>query len=353
MTDEQRDDEMLGRALARAVETQEVNETAFDASRLARRTASRPASGLWQLAGVAAALLLAVAFASWFTRPQDVGPAAASAAGTWKTVAPATSTPSATNTPAPTVTPKAPPAYAFAPSLDAISDDGGGRGVTPNATWSVDSVANDLARFVLTFEGGNAKVPAYTVTPRYSATPASTDGAATITVSVPAVANNAVTFTTLVGHPPLRTVISGSGRGDQPLWVYTLVLDDLRPWRVFTLTNPARLVVDIGGVPQATSDRITVYAPAPGATISRTFAVSGAARVFEANVVWRVKDSTQKIVASGHTTASLGTSAVWGTFDTQITLPSSVTGNVTLEVYEVSPKDGSEQGLVAISLVVR
>ena len=104
----------------------------------------------------------------------------------------------------------------------------------------------------------------------------------------------------------------------------------------------------------ALSDRIAVNSPSPATTIdSRTFTLSGAARTFEANVVWRLKDSTQKVVANGHTAASLGTSALWGTFSTPVTLPTGVSGNMTLEVYEVSPKDGSEQGVVAIPLLVR
>src|SRR6267143_823575 len=50
------DDEILGRALARAVETQEVPETPFESSRLATRPARRGAS-LWQLASIAAVLV--------------------------------------------------------------------------------------------------------------------------------------------------------------------------------------------------------------------------------------------------------------------------------------------------------
>jgi len=134
---------------------------------------------------------------------------------------------------------------------------------------------------------------------------------------------------------------------------YVLQLDDLRPWRVFTLANPARLVVDIGGAWQAVSDRIAVYQPTVGGTIAQSFVLAGAARVFEANVVWRVKDSKLKVVAEGHTMASLGTSPVWGTFQTTITLPATVTGNVTIEVFEVSPRDGSEVGAVAFPAVLR
>jgi len=77
MTDERHDDEVLGRALSRAIETQTPNETPFERSRIAERPARR-GFGFWQFAGVAAALVLALAFGSWFTRPTDTGPVASS-----------------------------------------------------------------------------------------------------------------------------------------------------------------------------------------------------------------------------------------------------------------------------------
>ena len=44
---------------------------------------------------------------------------------------------------------------------------------------------------------------------------------------------------------------------------------------------------------------------------------------------------------------------MWGTFDTRIQLPTSAAvGNVTLEVFEASPKDGTDQGLVQIPLTL-
>jgi immunoglobulin-like protein involved in spore germination len=146
-----------------------------------------------------------------------------------------------------------------------------------------------------------------------------------------------------VDRSPLRLMTSTDAS-------YQLGLDDARPWRAY-LPDPQHLIVEIGGDPRLVSDRIAVTQPIFDAIVGPSFAFSGSARVFEANVVWRVKDSAQKILASGHTTASLGSSALWGTFQTTIALPPSVTvGRLTLEVYEVSPKDGSEQGLVAIPL---
>jgi hypothetical protein len=122
---------------------------------------------------------------------------------------------------------------------------------------------------------------------------------------------------------------------------------------VFTLSNPTRIVVDIGGAPTATSDSVAVYSPRPGETTGRTLTVSGAARAFEAHVAWRVKDSGGREVATGFTTASLGTSALWGTFQTTVTIPANVSGNVTLEMSWPSPKDGADMGLVQVPLAVR
>ena len=67
MTDEQ-NDEILGRALARAIETQQVNEVPYEKSRIAIRPARR-GFPIWQALGAVAVLVLAVAFGSWFTRP--------------------------------------------------------------------------------------------------------------------------------------------------------------------------------------------------------------------------------------------------------------------------------------------
>jgi len=156
-----------------------------------------------------------------------------------------------------------------------------------------------------------------------------------------------------VDRSPLRLMTSSDAG-------YDLGLDDARPWRAY-MPDTQHLVVEIGGDPRLISDRIAVYMPTPAETlipappgaVSRIFELSGGARVFEANVVWRVKDNSQRVIAQGHTTASLGTSAVWGSFDTEVAIPAATRGSLTIEVYEASPKDGSAQGLVAIPVTVR
>jgi hypothetical protein len=488
MSDERRDDEIIGRALSRAIETIDVNQTPFERSRIAVPPARRSIFGLWQIATAAAAIVLALAIGTWLTRPaEDRGPVAAS-----PTVPPGSS--SAAVTPAPgTATPSQdriwvyfardglPPTGAFvtccnfldntqqsriasritalgaavvanqvpAGTTSALSHDkSGGIAVRvqgdvatvefdPSNSWGVSGSAQSLAlvqqlvytiteepginRALITEKGkANAVIdqrvvdkplsredvsgydavkiggsisqdgPAggrlsYTTstdklapgltrfvvtaqetqTPRFSvqagkgSDTAPSPGKYVLTVQV--FGSDEKQGLETFDSSPLRGVVTtknvATGTGSA-VTTYSLFLDDLRPWRVFTLSNPTRVVVDIGGAPQSISDRIAVYRAEPSAATpvcSNTCDVqlSGAARVFEANVVWRVKDTAGKVIAKGQFLASLGSSPVWGTFDTSIQVPSTFRGNATLEVYEASAKDGSEQGLVHIPLVIR
>lgn len=165
----------------------------------------------------------------------------------------------------------------------------------------------------------------------------------------------------IVDRSPLRSIRSSTTSGTT---TYVLALDDHRPWRAALLQNPDRIVVDVGGFVRSLSDTIAVYTPTPIAprtgpglpsdqTIGRQFIVSGMSRTFEATTAWRVRDSADHVVASGFTTATRGTSAVWGSFQAPVQLPPTVSGNVTLEVYWASPRDGSDVGLVQVPLVVR
>jgi hypothetical protein len=156
---------------------------------------------------------------------------------------------------------------------------------------------------------------------------------------------------TIYDKTPLRAITSDGNTA------YRIALDDARPWRAY-MPSQTQLVIEVGGDPRATSDRISIMIPKPGdqtpgnTPFADSLRIAGTARVFEATVTWRVRDSAGKVVATSHFNASLGSSALWGWFDNGFALPTSLHGKVTLEVYEVSPKDGSEQGLVAIPLTV-
>ena len=150
------------------------------------------------------------------------------------------------------------------------------------------------------------------------------------------------------GSTPLRSITTNGAN------VYRFELDDARPWRAY-MPDPTQLVVELGGDPRATSDRVAVTAPKPAdaANAGQQLQLTGSARVFEANVSWRLLDTSGTAVASGNFNTSLGSSAVWGTFDTLIPLPADVRGNLTLELFEASARDGSPQGVIQIPLAVR
>jgi len=503
MTDERRDDEIIGRALSRAIETIDVNQTPFERSRIATAPARRSIFGLWQIATAAAAIVLALAIGSWLTRPTDGQPGVAASP-----TIPASATPSVAPTASPVQAPNVPTwvyfardglppvgAYIDAHSSSAVLASAEGRigarisalsgfgsgsipagatnpmslvakpaptagssqgsmgvfvsvqgdvakvefdlnpgwgvrgaaqsqalvqqlvytiteepgirwalitekgkpnavidqlvvdrplsredvfgyaaagpsgaansvasdgtstpGVSLTTSYSVDSVAPGVARFVVTITGPQGAAPELpSFTAYLDRTEEADFGKAALYLQVGAEPNTNLGLTR-VDRSPLRAVRATRGFGS-PLAVggaaFVLGLDDLRPWRVFTLSNPTRIVVDIGGAPQSVSDRIAVYQLLPGATGTREMQIIGVARVFEASVSWRLKDTTGREVASGHFLASLGSSAVWGTFDTRIAIPASMTGPGTLELFEASPKDGTPQGVVQIPLGVR
>lgn len=152
---------------------------------------------------------------------------------------------------------------------------------------------------------------------------------------------------------PIRSIDSPHMRGPTDIGaIFLLGLDDARPWRVtveHTDAGTTRVNVDVGGRPRWVSRAIAVDALHPDPQ-GRQVVVQGAARAFEANVSWRKRDATGRLLASGNTTASLGTSAVWGTF--RFTLegqgPASCPNPGRIEVFWVSPRDGAEQDVVSI-----
>ena len=152
----------------------------------------------------------------------------------------------------------------------------------------------------------------------------------------------------IVDRAPLRSVRTG-GLGD--VATYELALDDLRPWRVVITGD--RIIIDIGGVQPLVTGTVLVYAPSRGDTLGRQFTVSGLSRTFEATTAWRVRDLSQRIVASGVSTATRGTSQLWGLYQFTVQLPSSVGGPVTLEVYWQSPRDGTDTDVVQVPLMIR
>jgi hypothetical protein len=234
-----------------------------------------------------------------------------------------------------------------------------------STSYSVDTLSPGLARFIVQVDRTSAALP-QGFRPKFDIQmhgPSTGDqsgyrGKALLTVAMPgAPARDGFEN---VDRSPLRSINTIPWNDGS---MFQLKIDAQYPWRALVLSNPTRLVIDIGGMVQSVSDRIAVYSPAsmvhfelvagrtPPPPLGRQFTVLGLARTFEANVVWRVTEG-MRTIAEGHATASEGTSAVWGMYSTQVALPASTGGQVTLEVYEASPRDGTPVGLVAVPLVI-
>jgi len=246
----------------------------------------------------------------------------------------------------------------YGPLKDEVVGEEQSRPCTPNCpapvpaklsnNYSVDTFAAGVARFIVQVDSGdweNFIVNSRTVDDTKD--PAQSKFQILIQVK----GTEAKPGLEIIDRSPLRSIRSTTKAGGN-LTVYELALDDQRPWRVALLPNPDRIVVDIGGFATSLSDTVAVYAPKPGDS-GRQFTVSGLSRTYEATTQWRVVDSVRRELAKGFTTASRGTSAVWGTYQFSVQLPATVSGNVTLEVYWGSPRDGADMGLVQVPLTVR
>jgi spore germination protein GerM len=95
---------------------------------------------------------------------------------------------------------------------------------------------------------------------------------------------------------------------------------------------------------------ILVEHPAWGAPVAPNFTIRGTAAVFEAVFVYTVSQGGSLLV--DETPAMTDNGVGWGVFETEIELPTTTTGSVTLDVWEYSAKDGTPQSERRIPLTV-
>jgi hypothetical protein len=212
----------------------------------------------------------------------------------------------------------------------------------------------------------SASVPGGRLDPRFEATiercdPPTCDGGKwTLIVTLPDAKwpTGRPAYTETFDRSPIRSVNAGEFQGGTV--AVGIRLDDGRPWRVVTESTgagTAHLYIDIGGSPADVNESIAAYLPVPGQgagdrATGCSCGVQGAARVFEASISWRVRDGNGHEVARGSTTASRGTSAAWGLFTATVTIPPGVVGQATIELYDVSARDGSEQDVIRIPVTL-
>ena len=124
------------------------------------------------------------------------------------------------------------------------------------------------------------------------------------------------------------------------------------PGRVDTITRVDTMRVSAPPEKPDPEANIRVNYPRPGAVIAgATLGVKGVARTFENNVVYRLVGAGGKELAQGHTTAT-GEMGTFSPFTFSIPLKPEFAGEVTLEVFENSAKDGSVINLVKVPLTL-
>lgn len=243
--------------------------------------------------------------------------------------------------------------YTVPPSFDPVrSFEGEVVPATPSAgitsRHTVDEVALGLARVVveLTRPGEDPQwLPTFDVR-------LMTDGAALGTkheLQLTVFDGADTVSDTIVDRTPLRRLKIES-RVEPRMTVYRLALDDLRPWRVGVAFDPVRIVLDVGGDPDAVNANIAVYRPRFGEMLGLDATVSGMTRAFEGTFEYRLTDVFGRALSTGYDTASFGTSPIWGLFEARLAEIPSTTAN--LEVFLRSPRDGDVTDLVSIPIAV-
>ena len=94
---------------------------------------------------------------------------------------------------------------------------------------------------------------------------------------------------------------------------------------------------------------IWVNEPQPGIEVSSPLTVQGSARVYEATVNLRLVEQDGEVLVDTFTTAAAGGPAR-GEFEAVLEFPASSSGEGRLEVFWISPQDGSEQDKLNIPI---
>lgn len=113
--------------------------------------------------------------------------------------------------------------------------------------------------------------------------------------------------------------------------------------------DPSTRVVDLSSA-VLRNQNLLVVSPEPKATVTSPLVVTGFGRTFEQTFAWRIKDSTGAVVATGSEMTRAADTGQFGPFTFEVFLPALTAQAFTLQVYEASAKDGSDQSVVTVDL---
>ncbi len=103
------------------------------------------------------------------------------------------------------------------------------------------------------------------------------------------------------------------------------------------------------GEQSSASENVIVSSVVPDQTLPNPFIILGRARAFENTINWRVRDRRNTVLAKGHAMTNAEDVGKYGSFRIRAffdTTPDTESGYV--DVYTISPRDGSEQDKVSI-----
>ncbi len=119
-----------------------------------------------------------------------------------------------------------------------------------------------------------------------------------------------------------------------------------------TIVTPTPRSTTVIPTPTISEKNIMITSPEAGTDVRLPLKVSGKARVFENQFNYRVV-SRDTVVKEGQVSAQAKDTGEYGDFTIKITaLPSSVSGQITVQLFDYSAKDGSMIDLVELPLVL-
>jgi len=113
--------------------------------------------------------------------------------------------------------------------------------------------------------------------------------------------------------------------------------------------DPSTRIVDLSSATPR-DQNLLVVSPEPKSTVTSPLMVTGFGRTFEQTFGWRIKDSAGTVVASGFDMTDAASMGQFGPFSFEVFLPALASQSFTLQVFESSAKDGSDQSVVTVAL---
>jgi hypothetical protein len=133
------------------------------------------------------------------------------------------------------------------------------------------------------------------------------------------------------------------------VWYMTRSGGDGYDFPTATTTRPGQ---NDGLTPSGESENIVVYMPRVNERVGTPLVIQGQARVFENTVNFRLLDASGKEIAEGFATADSPDVGQFGSFRGELNFISETDQKGTLEVYWLSPQDGSETDKLTVPVVI-